>query len=179
MGLGEAKMRVLEVLWQEGQPMKPKDVAQKLGLGVAATTMHLLGLKKSGHVLTPQHGHYAITDMGKGAMGLPKIDKAHAAKILAQLPADKSFHFYNGVDQYLGVHANSLADFCDKIQEISVKSIEFHVLRKDFEYWFQSLGDMELAKRMSIIQNMNLHGEDLRKKIYETVKHRHQQLMNL
>lgn len=159
--------------------MKSKDVAQKLGLGVAVTTMHLLGLKKSGHVLTPQHGHYAITDMGKEAIGLPKIDKAHAAKILAKLPADKSFHFYNGVDQYLGVYANSLADFCDKIQEISVKSIEFHVPRKDFEYWFQSLGDVELAKRMSIIQNMNLHGEDLRKKIYETVKQRHQQLMNL
>lgn len=175
----DAKMKVLEVLWQEGQPMKSKDVAQKLGLGVAVTTMHLLGLKKSGHVLTPQHGHYAITDMGKEAIGLPKIDKAHAAKILAKLPADKSFHFYNGVDQYLGVYANSLADFCDKIQEISVKSIEFHVPRKDFEYWFQSLGDVELAKRMSIIQNMNLHGEDLRKKIYETVKQRHQQLMNL
>lgn len=179
MSLAEAKMRVLEVLWQEGQPMQSKGVAQKLGLGVAITNLHLLGLKRSGHVLTPKYRHYAITDRGKEAIGLPKIDKARAAKILATLPVDKSFHFYTGIHQYLGIYANSLADFCDKLQKIDLKSIEFHVPRKDFENWFQSLGDMELAKRMNIIRNMNLHGEDLRKKIYETVKHRCQQLMSL
>jgi len=179
MSLVEAKMKILERLWEEGQPMRSKDVAQKMNLGIAATTMHLLGLKKGGYVYTPQHGYYAITDLGKEAIGLPKIDKAQATKILSSLPHDKAFHFYTGMHQHTGVFANSLADFCDKIQKINVKSVEFHVPRKDFEHWFQSLGDTELAKRVGVIRNMNLHGEDLRKKIYEAAELRHDQLKKL
>jgi predicted transcriptional regulator len=75
-------MKILEVLWAEGAPMKSKDVAQKLGLGIAATTMHLLGLRRSEHVYTPRHGLYAITELGKEIIGLPKIDKQKATKIL-------------------------------------------------------------------------------------------------
>jgi len=179
MSLVEAKMNILEKLWEEGQPMKSKDVAQKVGLGVAATTMHLLGLKKTGHVFTPQHGYYAITDLGKATIGIPKIDKAHVAKILSNMPHDKAFHFYNGMHQYTGVVANSLADFCDKIQKVTAKSVEFHMSRKDFEHWLQSLGDAELAKRLGLIRNMNLHGEDLRKRVHEVVKLRLEQLKGL
>jgi len=179
MGLVEAKMKILEKLWEEGQPMKSKEVAQKLGLGVAATTMHLLGLKKTRHVFTPQHGYYAITDLGKEAIGLPKIDKAHATKILSHVPADRAFHFYTGMHQYLGVHANSLSDFCDKVEKVNVKSVEFHVSRRDFENWFKSLGDAELAKRMSVIHSMNLHGDDLRKKVHEATKLRLEELKRL
>jgi DNA-binding CsgD family transcriptional regulator len=179
MGLVEAKMKVLEKLWEEGKPMALKDVAQKTGLKIAATNMHLLGLKKTGHVSTPQHGHYAITDLGKEAIGLPKIDKAHATKILGHVSTDKAFHFYTGLHQHLGVHANSLADFCDKIEKVSVKTVEFHVPRKDFENWFRSLGDIELAKRMGLIHNMNLHGEELRKKVHEAAKHRLEELKRI
>ena len=176
MGLVEAKKRILKKLWEEGQPLRSRDVAQKVELGVAATTMHLLGLKRVGYVFTPKHGYYAITDLGKEAIGLPKIDKTSAAKILSSVPTDKAFHFYTGMHQYLGVYANSLSDFCDKLQKVSVKSIEFHVPRKDFENWFQGLGDTELAKRMGIIRDMNLRGEDLRKKVYESVRLRLEEL---
>jgi len=179
MSLVEAKMKILQKLWEEGQPMRSKDVAQKIGLGVAATTMHLLGLKKTRHVFTPQHGYYAITDLGKEAIGIPKIDKAHAAKILSNVPHDKAFHFYTGMHQYTGVLANSLADFYDKIQKVNVKSVEFHVSRKDFEHWFQGLGDAELAKRLGLIRNMNLHGEELRKKVHEVTKLRLEELKRL
>jgi hypothetical protein len=179
MNLVKDKISILEELWQEDRPMKSGEVAQKLGFHAGATTMHLLGLKNSGHITTLRNGQYSITDSGKEALGLPKIEKVQATKILAQLSVDKSFHFYIGFDQDSGVSANSLADFCDKIQKTSYKSIEFHVPRKDFEYWFQSLGDLELAKRMGIIRNLNLHGEDLRKKTYDTVKNRYQQLTSL
>jgi len=176
MGLVEAKMKVLEKLWEEGQSMKAKEVAQKVGLGIAATTMHLLGLKKTGHVSTPQHGYYAITEQGKEALGLPRIDRAHATKILSHVSTDKGFHFYTGMHQYLGIHANSLSDFCDRVEKVSVKSVEFHVSRRDFENWFQSLGDTELAKKMSAIHKMNLHGEDLRKKVHDAAKLRLEEL---
>jgi len=179
MGLVEAKMKVLEKLWEEGKPMALKDVAQKTGFKVAATNMHLLGLKKTGHVSTPLHGHYAITEQGKEAIGLPKIDKAHATKILGHVSTDKAFHFYTGLHQHLGVHANSLEDFCNKIGNVSVKAVEFHVPRRDFENWFRSLGDIELAKRMSLIHSMNLHGEELRKKVSEAAKHRLEELKRI
>jgi hypothetical protein len=169
-------MEILEKLWEEERPMRSKDVAQKIGLGVAASTMHLLGLKRTGHVFTPQHGYYAITDLGKQAIGLPKIDKTHAAKILSNTSTDKAFHFYTGMHQYSRVYANSLSDFCEKIQKVDAKSIEFHVPRKDFENWFQSLGDIELAKRMSRISNMNLRGEDLRKRVLEAARLRLEEL---
>jgi hypothetical protein len=159
--------------------MMLKDVAQKLGLKVAATNMHLLGLKRTGHVLTPKHGYYAITEPGKEALGLPKADKALASKILSHVSADKAFHFYTGIHQYTHVIAHSLAEFADKVQKIDVKSIEFHTPRKDFEHWVQSLGDTELAKRLGWIRSMRAHGEDLRTRVYEAVKHRLDELKRI
>jgi len=179
MSLAEAKRKVLEKLWEEGKPMELKDVAQKAGLKIAATNMHLLGLRKTGHVSSPQHGRYMITDLGKEALGLPKIDQAHASKILGHVPNDKAFHFYTGLHQYLGVHANSLADFLEKVEKIGIKSVEFHISRKDFENWFRSLGDIELARRMTLIHGTNLHGEELRKRILEVTKHRLEELKRL
>jgi len=171
LGLAEAKTKILQALLDATAPMKSKDVAQKVKLGVAATTMHLLGLKKSGHVYTPQHGLYAITDTGKEAIGLPKIDKAQAAKILGHVASEKAFHFYSGLHQHTQVVAHSLAEFADKLQKIDTKSVEFHVPRKDFEHWVQSLGDVELARKLGSIRNTHLHGEELRARVYETVKH--------
>jgi len=179
MGLVEAKIKILEKLWEERQPIRSKDVAQKMNLGIAATTMHLLGLKKGGYVSTPQHGYYAITELGKEAIGLPKIDKSHAARILSNQPHDKAFHFYTGIHQYTHTIAHSLADLGEKLQKIDVKSIEFHVPRKDFEHWVQGLGDVELAKRFGLIRGMHLHGEDLRTKVHEAVKNRLEELKHI
>ena len=39
-----------------------------------------------------------------------------------------------------------------------------------------SWGDVELAKRLGLIRNMHLRGEDLRTKVYEAVKHRLEEL---
>jgi Mn-dependent DtxR family transcriptional regulator len=179
MSLGEEKMRILELLWEQGQPMMMKDVAQKLRLKVAATNMHLLGLKRTGHVSTPKHGYYAITELGKETIGLSKTDKTAASKILSHVATDKAFHFYTGVHQYTHVIAHSLSEFVDKMQKIDVKSVEFHVPRKDFEHWVQSLGDSELAKRLGAIRNMHVHGEDLRTRVYESVKHRVEELKRI
>lgn len=172
-------MRILELLWEQGQPMQMKDVAQKLRLKVPATNMHLLGLKRTGHVSTPKHGYYAITELGKEAIGLSKTDKTTASKILSHVATDKAFHFYTGVHQYTHIIAHSLGEFVDKVQKIDVKSVEFHVPRKDFEQWVQSLGDTELAKRLGTIRNMHVHGEDLRTRVYESVKHRIEELKRI
>jgi len=176
MSLVEPKMKILKILSEAGKPMKAKDVAQKAGLGVAATTMHLLGLKKSGHVSSPQHGLYALTDIGKEALGSAKMDKTLASRILSKVPSEKAFHFYTGMHQYTHVVAHSLSEFVERLQKIDPKSVEFHVPRKDFEQWVESLGDSELAKRLASIRNMHVHGEDLRTRIHETAKHRVEEL---
>jgi hypothetical protein len=179
MSLGDEKMRILELLWAQGQPMMLKDAAQKLGLKVAATNMHLLGLKRAGHVITPKHGYYAITELGKEALGLPKVDKALASRILGHVSSDKAFHFYTGVHQYTHVIAHNMTEFADKLQKIDVKSIEFHVPRKDFENWVHSMGDVELTKQLAWIRGMHARGEDLRTRVYETVKHRLEELKRI
>jgi predicted transcriptional regulator len=179
MGLVEAKIKILEVLWTEGTPMKSKDVAQKLGLGIAATTMHLLGLRRFGHVYTPRHGLYGITELGKEAIGLPKIGREKAAKILSQVSNDKAFHFYAGMHNYTQVIAHNLAEFVDRLEDADVKSLEFHVSRKDFENWIQGLGDVELARKLNLIGSLGLHGEGLRTRIYEAAKHRLEELRQI
>ena len=171
--------KILEELWATGKPMSLEEIAKKIGADTSQTMGYLLGLIKAKNVYVPQKHYYTITDLGKQALGLPKIDKKLALNILRSLPLEKAFHFHTGINQYLGVYANSLNDFCDKIQKIDLKSIEFHLPRKDFELWFRSLGDLELAKRMELIRGMSLSGENLRKKVYETVKSRCEELAEL
>jgi hypothetical protein len=176
MVLVDAKLKILENLWKGQKPVRAREIAQKVNLGIGATTMHLLGLKKWGYVYTPEHGYYAITNLGKETIGLPKIDKAQAAKILSNLPNSRAFLFYKNINHFTNVQANSLTDFCERIQKIDVKSVEFHVPRKDFESWVQILGDLELAKRFGLIRDLHLSGEKLRTKVYETVKYRLEEL---
>ncbi|MGQ9459892.1 MAG: helix-turn-helix domain-containing protein [Candidatus Bathyarchaeaceae archaeon] len=179
MSGNQIRRKILEVLWATGKPMSLKEIAQKIGIDASSTMGYLLGLIKAKHVSVPQKHYYAITNLGKQALDLPKFDKKLALSILSSVPLEKAFHFHTGINQYLGVHANSLNDFCDKIQKIDLKSIEFHLPRRDFELWLQSLGDFELAKRIEQIRGMGLSGENLRKKVYEIVKSRCEELVEL
>jgi len=179
MGGSEVKEKILEVLGTAGKPMSLNEIAQKIGRDTSSTMGYLLGLIKAKQVSVPHKHHYAITNLGKQALGLPKFDKKLALSILSSVPFENAFHFHIGINQYSGIYANSLNDFCDKIQKIDLKSIEFHLSRKDFELWLRSLGDLELAKRMESVRGMGLSGENLRKKVYETVKSRCEELAEL
>ena len=179
MSGSQVRRKILEVLWAAGKPMSLGEIAQKIERGTSSTMGYLLGLIKAKQVSVPQKHYYAITNLGKQALGSPKFDKKLALNILRSVPFEKAFHFHTGTNQYLGVYANSLNDFCDKIQKIELKSIEFHVPRRDFELWLRGLGDLELAKRMELIRGMVLSGENLRKKVYETVKYRCEELAEL
>lgn len=138
--------------------------------------MHLLGLKQMGLVSSPERNTYQITDKGKEALGLPKLSKHHASQILQPVSPERSFHFSTGIGHSLGIQANSIQDFCDKVQKIDLRAIEFHAYRKDFEAWFQFLGDAELAKRLAMIREEGVSGEELRKRVYEAVKFRCEEL---
>lgn len=175
----QVRRKILEILWEAKKPVRSWEIAERMGISVPSSTMHLLRLIKAGYVSTPQKGHYAITVHGKEMLGLPKVDKELASRILSPLPSEKAFRFYKGMGQYLQVFAKSLDDFCGKIQTVDVKSVEFHMPRRDFELWFQGLGDLDLAEKMRQIRKMGLSGENLRKKVYETVMSRCEELKTL
>jgi len=177
--VSEVRRKILEMLLEAGKPMRSWEIAEKMGISVPSSTMHLLRLIKAGYVSTPQRGQYVITVHGKEALAVPKIDRELVSRILSPVSSEKAFHFYKGMDQYLQVFANSLNDFCEKIQTVDVKSVEFHVPRRDFELWLQGLGDLELAEKLGQIRRMSLAGESLRKTVYETVRSRCEELKRL
>lgn len=179
MNISDVKRKVLEVLSKAEKPMKVQDIAEKTGLNVKSSMMHLLWLRKMGYASMPERNLYLITPLGKQALSLPKTDKKQAENILRLVPIDKAFHFHTGLGQYLGTYATSLSDFCSKIKTVNVKSIEFHIPRRDFESWIESLGDSELAKKIGAIRVAGMFGENLRQKVYETVKSRFDELSQI
>ena len=171
---------VLVTLWKAGKPLTPKEIAIKTGSRFSSSIAHLQALVKAGHVSTPKRGFYEITDHGQVRIGVNKAETRHALAILSPVSSEKAFRFYKGMNNYLGVDATSLSDFCEKIRAIDLNSIRFHLFRKDFESWIrEELGDPELANSIGSIRTMNLSGEPLRKRLHETVESRCRQLEGL
>ena len=179
MSASKIRGKILWVLWAAGKPMTLQGISEKAGLNSSSTMEYLPGLMNAKYVSVPQEQYYAITNLGKQAIGLPKVDKKLASNIMRPLSIEKAFHFYYGLNQHSGVYADSLKDFVDKIQNIDLKSIEFHIPRKDFELWIRSLGDLELSKKLELLRMRHLSGENLRKEVYETVKSRYEELKEL
>ena len=62
------------------------------------------------------------------------------------------FYFYRNFDEPLGVSVQSIPDFKEQIQRLDAASLEFHVLRGDFETWLQCMGAHRLAQRLEKIK---------------------------
>ncbi len=178
MRLNPIKKTILEAMAKESQPQKPKDIAKETGLSFSSCMMHILGLKKAGYVASPEKGFYQITNLGKEVLR-PTMSREVAASLLHPLTAERAFYFYTGINQYSGLKATSLCDFCEKMKEVEVKSLEFHISRKDFEHWLETIGDHELAKRIGQIREKGASGEELRRVVYEAAKARCEELSTL
>jgi DNA-binding transcriptional ArsR family regulator len=179
MSLSPVKRLILETMWMVDKPAKAAEIAKEVGLGFPSVMMHIIGLTRMGYVEKPEEGHYAMTENGKKALGFPKVCEEMAEKILTYLPVEKSFHFYADTGKPLNLYAASLEDFCDKISEVGVGSLEFHLSRGDFEAWFTGLGDTELARKTLLFKEQKASGEELRRKLYEIVKHRCHELAKI
>jgi len=158
---------------------KAVKIAEEIGLGFPSVMMHIIGLTKMGYVTTPEKGHYVITENGKKALGFPDIDKEKAQQILAYLSVEKSFQFYADVGKPLNALAASLQDFREKLLKIDLDSIDFHIKRGDFQAWFRELGDVELARKTMLVRERKVSGEELRKKLYEIVNDRCEELLKI
>ena len=179
MSAGKIRGKILTILWVTGTPITLQQISEKIGLDPSSTRGYLLGLIKAKYVSVPQKNYCAITDQGKLAIGLPQVDKNLAMKILSPLPVEKAFQFDYDINHYSGIHADSLKDFVDKIQDVDFRSIKFHIPRRDFENWISSLGDIELSKRLGLLRSTNLSEENVRKELYEIANSRYEELKKL
>ncbi|MCW4031642.1 MAG: winged helix-turn-helix domain-containing protein [Candidatus Bathyarchaeota archaeon] len=179
MSASKIRGKILRVLWAAGKPITFQGISEEAGLTSSSTTEYLSELIKAKYVSTPKEQYYAITNRGKQALGLPRVEKNLALNILSPVSLEKAFHFYYGLNQHSGVYADSLQDFVEKIQKVDMKCIEFHISRKDFELWLHSLGDLELSKKLELLRTKALSGESLRKELYETVNSRYEELKKL
>ena len=172
MDLSPVKREILEALLLHEDPVKAMQIAKETGKKGPVVQMHLIGLNKNGYAESPQKGQYNISQNGKQALGLPQITKEKATEILAQTSPEKAFHFYTAVGKPLNLSANSLYEFSEKIEAVTLDSVEFHMNRGDFEAWFTWLGDLELAKKTALLSCRKLKAEEFREKIREITTNR-------
>jgi len=100
-----------------------------------------------------------------------------ASKSLRTVPREKAFYFFTSIGNYTGASASSLKEFMEKINEVNVKSLEFHLYRGDFEKWMaEVLQDTELASDIKKLQKLSLTGNGLRDQLSFTVSRRYKRL---
>jgi predicted transcriptional regulator len=172
MSLSPVKREILETMLLYDKPARATQIAKETGKEFRPVMMHLIGLTRVGYANSPEKGQYAITEKGKRAIGVPEISRENAGTILGQASHDREFHFYAGVGKPLSLYTHNLQDFCEKILKVNVDSIEFHMSRGDFEAWFAGLGDAELAKKVALLKEKKMTGEELRRKLQEIVENR-------
>jgi len=101
------------------------------------------------------------------------------SKILRTVSREKAFYFFTSIGNYTGESASSLKEFMGKINEVNLKSLEFHLYRGDFEKWISEvLQDEELAAEVRKLQKFSLIGDALRNQLYVTVSRRLKRLMS-
>jgi hypothetical protein len=99
------------------------------------------------------------------------------SKILKAVPREKAFYFFTSIGNYTGVSASSLKEFMERINDVNVKSLEFHLNRGDLEKWIaEVLQDTELAAEVKRLQRFNLTGDTLRNQLGMTVSRRFKRL---
>jgi len=100
-----------------------------------------------------------------------------ASKASRNVPREKAFYFFTSVGNYTGMSAASLKEFMDRVNDVNVKSLEFHLQRGDFEKWaVEVLQDKDLALEIKRLQRFNLTGDALRNQLRTVVSRRHTRL---
>jgi hypothetical protein len=101
-------------------------------------------------------------------------------KILRKVGDVEAFYFSRAFGSFTGQKANSLEEFLEKIQEVDVKCLEFHLIRRDFEKWMESsIGDFRLASDIRLLRRQELIGEKLRNHFSLVISKRLKELTSL
>ena len=102
------------------------------------------------------------------------------SRILRTVLREEAFYFFTSIGNYTGQSASSLDEFLQKIKEVNLKSLEFHLYREDFEKWIaQTLGDSRLAEDIKGLRNLKVVGNTLRDRLYFLVSRRLKDLKSM
>jgi len=102
---------------------------------------------------------------------------ASSSRVLRNVMREEAFYFFTSIGNYTGESAASLDEFLQKIKDIDIKSLEFHLFREDFEKWIaQTLGDSRLAEEMRSLKIQKVVGNTLRDRLYFLVAKRLKEL---
>ena len=102
---------------------------------------------------------------------------ASSSRVLRNVMREEAFYFFTSIGNYTGVSAASLDEFLQKIKDVDIKSLEFHLFREDFEKWVsQILGDGRLADDIRSIRIQKIVGNSLRDRLYFLVSRRLKEL---
>lgn len=105
------------------------------------------------------------------------LNDTKSTRILRKLSRDKAFYFFTSIGNYAGESAVSLEEFVKKILDISIKSLEFHLYRGDFERWIaETLEDGVLADKIEQLKALKPIGIDLRDRLYLLVSKHYENL---
>lgn len=174
--ISETRKKILRTIWESEKPITKRELSVKMGLKPRAIHMHLLSLEKEDFVKVSEEG-YLLTEEGKNIIGFPKIDREKAKEILRTIAPENVFQFYADIDRPLRIQADSLLDLIEKIRLMDSRSLEFHIVRGDFKSWVHFLGDIELEKRLDLIQELSLSGDELRENLIQILKARYDELV--
>jgi hypothetical protein len=112
--------------------------------------------------------------------GKKRVSDRNMSKILKTVPREKAFYFFTSIGNYTGVSASSMREFMEKINEVNVKSLEFHLYRGDFEKWANEvLQDAELAADVRRLHGLNLSSDAIRGQLYSAVSRRFKRLTSM
>jgi predicted transcriptional regulator len=156
--LKEEQFKVLKTMSEATNRMDINMLAKKVNLNPNQTIQQIQELTKEGFLQKVRSG-FGITERGKAAI-----------KAFAPVPEEKSFHFYNGLNQPTDSTARTLEEFYRIIKKNNVESLEFHLYRSDFENWIkETCKDTELADEIGCIKLAGLKGEVLRAELLKVV----------
>lgn len=83
---------------------------------------------------------------------------------------DKAFRFHLSSTVFTGEKATSLEEFAKKIRLIDIKSLEFHLARRDFEKWIADVfGDRQLAEEIGKLNKKKPVESKLRDELYNII----------
>lgn len=149
------QLKVLKTMNDATNRMDLNMFAKKVNLTPNQAITQIQELAKSGFLRKSESGGFGITAKGKAAL-----------KAFTPVLQEKGFHFYIGMNAPAGLTAHSLAEFYAIIGQVSADSLEFHLLRGDFEKWAKDvLEEEKLAQRFGNLESAGLSGEELRKEL--------------
>jgi hypothetical protein len=95
------------------------------------------------------------------------------------LPKEQAFYFFASVGNCTGESAASFEEFLERIKEVDIKSLEFHLCRGDFEKWIaEILEDKELAEEVLDLRDIMPTRDIMRKRLVTIVLKRREKLLS-